>query len=115
MFRAFLLILATFILVGCATNEGGYKNASLVEQKLMQLSDVEVVSNLGAPTETLDLDGSTKVWTYRSEDDFINGGKCTISVTIQEKRVIAATVNSQDRSWVSFPLGACSPVIGNLD
>lgn len=66
----------------------------------MHLSDVELVSNLVAPTETLDLDSSTKVWTYRSEGDFINGGKCTNSVTIREKRVIAATVNLQDRSWV---------------
>ena len=115
MFRYALIGFMTCTLLGCATNKGGYKEESSVERKLMQLSDVEVVSKLGAPTEKMQVNKSTKVWTYRSDDDFINGGKCTISVTIQGKKVIAASVNSQDRSWVSFPLGACASIIGNLE
>lgn len=105
------------LLAGCATNEGGYTKSDDVERRLMELTSLEVVAKLGAPTEILQLNQNTQVWTYRSNSNFnsVTGGKCTVSVTVADEKVIAASVISMDRSFVSFPLGACAPVIGNLN
>ena len=102
---------------GCTTNEGGYTKSDDVEGRLMELSGLEVVSKLGAPTQVLNLDAKTRVWTYRSNSNAnsVTGGKCTVSVTLRDDKVIAASVISMDRSFISFPLGACAPVIANLN
>jgi len=107
-------IVSLGLLTGCSTNQGGYTKSADVERRLMQLSDVELVNKLGAPTDELQVNANSKVWTYRSDDDFINGGKCTVSVTVTGGEIVSASVNSQDRSWISFPLGACASIIGNL-
>lgn len=118
MRKAFVVgIVGLGLLAACATNDGGYTKSNDVEKRLTQLTSLEVVSKLGAPTETMQLNADTQVWTYRSNSNFnsVTGGKCTVSVTVADEKVIAASVISMDRSFVSFPLGACAPVIGNLD
>lgn len=110
-------IVSLGVLAGCATNDGGYTKSDDVEDRLMEMTSLEVVSKLGAPTEAMQVSSDTQVWTYRSNSNSnsLTGGKCTVSVTVADEAVIAASVISMDRSFVSFPLGACAPVIGNLN
>ena len=59
----FFGLFAICMVPACATNKGGYKEAANVEGRLLQLSDVELRNRLGAPTEELKVNSSTKVWT----------------------------------------------------
>jgi major membrane immunogen (membrane-anchored lipoprotein) len=108
-------VVAAVLLASCATNEGGFTKSSDVEARLVGMPELELAQKLGAPTEQANLSDGTTIWTYRSNDDFLNGGKCTVSVTIKDHSVASAKVLAQDRSWVSFPLGSCASIIGKLD
>jgi outer membrane protein assembly factor BamE (lipoprotein component of BamABCDE complex) len=101
----------------CATNEGGYRTSSAVEARLMGMNEAEVATLLGAPTEQVALAGGMKSWTYRSgADDYdVTAGRCTVALTIQGGKVITAKVTARDRSFISFPLGSCSSIIGRLN
>jgi hypothetical protein len=103
-------------LASCATNEGGYTTSNAVEARLLGMTELEVVTQPGAPTEQVSLSGGIKAWTYRTGgDDYdLTSGKCTVSMTLQSGKVVTAKVFSKDRSWISFPMGACSPIIGRL-
>ena len=114
--KQLLLVLGLSLgLAGCATNQGGYTKAKDVEARLKQLTPVEIVNKLGAPTEETEVDSKTKVWTYRTDDNSLTGGKCSVSVTIADQKVTSAALNFRDNSWVSAPLGSCSSIIGRLD
>ena len=114
--KKLLLILGLSLgLVGCATNEGGYKEASAVEARLLQLTPYEVTEMLGAPTEQVEIDANTKVWTYRANEYDVTGGSCVVNVTVKNGKIVSSTVLSRDTSWISFPLGACKNVIGKLN
>ena len=106
---------AIFTLNGCiATNDGGYRHSSEVEARLMQMSETEVASLLGAPTSEATLSNGTKVWTYRSEDETITGGMCTVTVVLSNGRATEVTVLSRDRSPISAPLGGCQQVLQHV-
>ena len=114
MFRRFSWILAFIALSSCTTSKGGYTKASEVERRLIGMTDTEVVSVLGAPENEVQLSRG-RSWTYRDEVKTLSGGECRISVTLQGGKVVAATVNHNDLSPVSFPLGACQKILRNLD
>ncbi len=114
--RLFVLAWLGYGLVSCATNEGGYRTPNAVESRLLGMTELEIVTQLGAPTDQINLSDGTKAWTYRSgADDYdLTAGRCAVSLTLQNGKVIAAKVNARDRSWISFPMGACSSIIGRL-
>ena len=107
-------LIAAGLLSGCATNEGGYTEASAVEARLLQLSPYELTTMLGAPTDEVVVDSDTKVWTYRAKEYDITGGACVVNVTVRKGSIVSSTVHSRDTSWISFPLGACKNIIGKL-
>ena len=78
----------------------------------------EVAFKLGAPTNSIDISGSQKIWSYRSDSHSewqLVGGKCDISITFQDGIAVRAVVNKTDHSPLSAPMAACSGIIGNLD
>jgi hypothetical protein len=107
-------LISVGLLAGCVTNEGGYKEASAVEDRILELSPQELTSMLGAPTEEVQLDAETRVWTYRAKEYDVTGGACLVNVTVRNNEIISSTVLSRDTSWISFPLGACKNIIGKL-
>ncbi|WP_154653828.1 hypothetical protein [Spongiibacter marinus] len=111
-------LLALCLLAACSTNQGGYRTTSSVEQRLIGMPIDEVAFKLGAPTNSVDISGSQKIWSYRSDSHSewqLVGGKCDISVTFEDGIVVRAVVNKTDHSPLSAPMAACSGIIGNLD
>lgn len=113
--RISIIIIFSFVIFGCATNQGGYKNSSEVVQRLKQLSEAEVAMMLGAPTQKIELSDGSQTWTYRDKSDGLTGGECKVSLTIKNERVVNAIVTARDRSWVSYPLGSCQNILANLN
>lgn len=44
-------VLSIFFVSACATNKGGYTDTSDVERRLRGMSEAEIVTKMGAPTE----------------------------------------------------------------
>lgn len=110
-----LLVFITIVISSCASNRGGYTKSSDVERRLNQLTEADVATKLGAPTDKAKLDDGGSVWTYRDKSEGLTGGECTVSLVIKQGHVVSSTVTARDRSWVSFPLGSCENILSNLD
>lgn len=109
-----IAVLSIFFVSACATNSGGYTNTSDLERRLRGMSEAEIVAKMGAPTETVQLSDGGSSWSYRDDIGGITGGECTINLVLKDAVVTAATVYARDNSFVSFPLGSCKNLIGNL-
>lgn len=105
-----LIVLA---LCGCASNAGGYTDATQVEQRLVGMSEAQVIQTLGAPENQVIL-SDRKAWTYSDEIKALTGGSCRVSLTIKDGFVESAIVNAADLSWASFPLGSCRNILRHL-
>jgi hypothetical protein len=109
-----LIFLYTVFIVGCASNKGGYKTESAVEQQLMAMSKDEVLIDLGPPHKKVKVDEERESWRYESEVGGLTGGECTLSILFKENKVAQAKLSANDLSWVSFPLASCSKIIQTL-
>ncbi len=110
-----IAVLSILFVSACATNKGGYTDTSDVERRLRGMTEAEVVAKMGAPTESVKLSDGSFSWSYRDEIGGLTGGECTINLVLKDAVVTAATVYARDRSFVSFPLGSCKNLIGNLN
>lgn len=108
------LTLPLVMLCACSTNEGGYTNAASVEQKLVGMNKVQVVASLGAPRSRVSAAPGYETWTYYNSDVRLTGGTCTVLLTFNGEKTVEAHVAARDISFVSFPLGSCSPILGGL-
>ena len=113
--RILVFLVLGLVSTGCATNAGGYRSASAVQERLTGMTVEELSMKLGAPTQAMQISKSSEVWTYRAHSDGLTGGQCVISVTIKHGMVVSALVNKTDRSPLAAPLGSCSSVIAGLD
>lgn len=109
----FVLFLTMFM-VGCASNKGGYRTESAVEQKLMTMNKDEVLIDLGPPHKKVKIDDERESWRYESEVGGLAGGECTLSILFKGEKVAQAKLSANDLSWVSFPLASCSKIIQTL-
>ena len=108
------LLLGIFLFTSsCATNPGGYTNEQQISNRLVGMSKEEVVSSLGAPTQTAQA-GGAESWTYIGYSGGLTGGECRITITLLKDRVANAVVNADDRSWVAAPLGSCKNLLKNF-
>ena len=115
MKKYYLLFSITVLgVASCATNPGGYKTEGAVEQRLVGMSEAQIATQLGAPTQRVQLTGGGEAWTYRDKAEGLKGGECTVGVVIKRDRVTSASVTARDRSFLSFPLGSCQNLLGNL-
>ena len=108
-----MLLLVVFV-YGCASNKGGYRTESAVEQKLMTMSKDEVLIDLGPPHKKTKIDDERESWRYESEVGGLTGGECTLSILFKGEKVSQAKLSANDLSWVSFPLASCSKIIQTL-
>jgi len=109
----FALFLIVFV-AGCASNKGGYRTESAVEQQLMKMSKDEVLIDLGPPHKKTKIDEERESWRYESEVGGLAGGECTLSILFKSEKVSQAKLSANDLSWVSFPLASCSKIIQTL-
>jgi len=114
---ATFIIIGTALLSGCATNKGGYTSGKQVTDRLKGMSKRDVALKIGAPQKTLSLGANSEVWTYRARDDVENlrGGNCTLTLLMENDRVVKANIVYADRSFISFPLGSCQQFLIGLD
>jgi hypothetical protein len=112
--RAAVVIFA-LTLSACASNPGGYKSVDEVQGRLTGMPEGEIAEKLGAPTQSATLSDGSTVWTYRSRAMGVTGGECTVSLTMREGKVVRAFVTKSDLSPLTFPLGSCKNILGNLD
>ncbi|MDH5800346.1 MAG: hypothetical protein OEZ68_06025 [Gammaproteobacteria bacterium] len=108
------VISLTILMVGCASNKGGYRTESAVEQKLMTMNKDEVLIDLGPPHKKVKIDEERESWRYESEVGGLAGGECTLSILFKGEKVAQAKLSANDLSWVSFPLASCSKIIQTL-
>ena len=108
------LILAMFIITGCATNKGGYRTEYAVETQLMKMTKEEVLIDLGPPLKKSAFESNRESWRYESEVGGLTGGECTLSILFDEEKVCQAKLSANDLSWLSFPLGSCTKIIQTL-
>lgn len=113
--RTLLVCTIAATVVGCATNAGGYRTEETVSARLMEMSESEVAMRMGAPTDKTVLSDGKVLWSYRDDAEGLTGGECTVSMVIEGGEVVSANVVARDRSFVSFPMGSCQNLIGNLD
>jgi hypothetical protein len=109
-----ILLLSALLVVGCASNKGGYRTESAVEQKLMTMNKDELLIDLGPPHKKVKIDGERESWRYESEVGGLTGGECTLSILFKGEKVTQAKLSANDLSWVSFPLASCSKIIQTL-
>ncbi|MCB1939992.1 MAG: hypothetical protein KDF24_04950 [Rhodocyclaceae bacterium] len=109
-----LLLLSILLVVGCASNKGGYRAEAAVEQKLMTMNKDEVLIDLGPPHKKVKIDEERESWRYESEVGGLAGGECTLSILFKGEKVVQAKLSANDLSWVSFPLASCSKIIQTL-
>tara|TARA_X000000950_G_C13896504_1_gene653028 strand:- start:955 stop:1314 length:360 start_codon:yes stop_codon:yes gene_type:complete len=100
--------------IGCSTNKGGYKNADEVSNRLVGMTISELVSIMGAPTNSIDLGEGGKSITFEGFTGGPTGGTCRISLVVKGGIVTSANVFSSDRSFISFPMGGCESLIKQL-
>jgi len=112
--RILLSIILASLVLGCATNKGGYRTEQSVELQIMKMTKEEVLVDLGPPTKKTTLDADKESWRYESEVGGLTGGECTLSLLFQKEKVIQAKLSANDLSWVSFPLGSCTKIIQTL-
>ena len=115
MYRIFGFIGGCIILIGCASNPGGYKSEGAVEHRLTGMSEAQIATKLGAPTQRVRLSSGGESWTYRDTAGCLKGGDCTVGLVIKNGIVQSASVTARDRSFLSFPLGSCQNLLCNLD
>jgi hypothetical protein len=108
-----LAMLMIFI-TGCATNKQGYRTEEAVENQLIGMTKTEVLIDLGPPHKKAVLDENIESWRYQAEVGGLTGGECTLSIVIEGDTVSQAKLSANDLSWVSFPLGSCTPIIQTL-
>ncbi len=107
-------IIFVSLLLGCATNKGGYKTERAVEDQLMKMTKEEVLVDLGPPLKKTTLEGNRESWRYESEVGGLTGGECTLSILFSEEKVNQAKLSANDLSWLAFPLGSCTKIIQTL-
>jgi hypothetical protein len=112
--RALVVVSIGVAIGGCATNSGGYRTTSKVQQQLLKMNAEQVLVDLGKPHQVTELSASKVTWRYSDHPGGLTGGNCSVVVVVENGIVTEANVNSDDRSWVSFPLGSCRNIIGNL-
>lgn len=113
--KVLLVLLMLTPLANCSSNAGGYTNTADVEKRLIGMSESTLATTLGAPNSQTKLSNGAAAWTYRVNDPSVTGGMCTVTTVLNNGFVTDATVISRDRSWVSFPLGACAQLLARLD
>ncbi|NOR51165.1 MAG: hypothetical protein GQ470_00960 [Gammaproteobacteria bacterium] len=112
--RTLTILLALFVLYGCATNKAGYRKESTVEQQSLDMTKEEVLIDLGPPTKKIELSGNRESWRYESEVSGLSGGECTLSILFNGENVKQAILSANDLFWISFPLGSCTKIIQTL-
>ena len=109
--RIILTIIFASLILGCATNKGGYRTEQSVELQVLKMTKEEILIDLGPPTKKTTLGADKESWRYESEVVGLTGGECTLSLLFQKENVIQAKLSANDFSWVSFPLGSCTKII----
>ena len=112
--KKIIILLIIFTFFGCATNKGGYRNESAVEQQLMKMTKEEILIDLGPPDDLTTIDENRESWRYQSEVGGLTGGECTLSILFYGEKVKQAKLSANDLSWVSFPLGSCTKILQTL-
>ena len=115
MLKSSLLLIAVILMLGCSSNKGGYTSPDEVVYRLKQLTESELAIKLGSPTQRVALSDGSETWTYRDDSEGLTGGECVVTVLVNSSKVTDASISARDRSWVSFPLGSCANILGNLD
>lgn len=112
--KIILSVIFVSLLLGCATNKGGYRTEQSVEHQLMKMTKEEVLVDLGPPTKKAILERNRESWRYESEVGGLTGGECTLSILFSGEKVNQAKLSANDLSWLSFPLGSCTKIIQTL-
>jgi hypothetical protein len=101
-------------LTGCATNKQGYRTEGDVENQLIGMTDTEVLIDLGPPHKKAVIGKNIETWRYFAEVGGLTGGECTLALVLEENAVTQAKLSANDLSFISFPLGSCTPIIQTL-
>ena len=112
--KKMVLALLVLFVIGCATNKQGYRTEEAVENQLIGMTKTEVLIDLGPPHKKAEIDENIETWRYQAEVGGLTGGECTLSIVFEENTVSQAKLSANDLSWVSFPLGSCTPIIQTL-
>lgn len=90
--KSLLLILFFLCVAACSSNRGAYKTEKEIENRLVGMTELNLATRIGSPTERNKLSDGTDVWTYRDDAEGLTGGECTVTLVLQEGVAISASV-----------------------